>query len=465
MYRAKVAHEEDEETWLEITGYNDFILLEYNGMMDGSVYRYWAEEFWPADGWYTDTEENTVSGLSQTFTSMAQNENYEGLPQNRCITLTDDGVVLNYDDSDAEYYVRDNSFAGCHTDPADMRERLGEAVHLDFDYQYDSRDVLGSWGIWTGWEAYCLTFYDNGTFHFYRKMPNKPIEVYNGAYGFGTNSGNLELTAERVGFGGYPYYANWEWSIDEYGNLNVYDFDQGLLDGEYYFWPVEEDFFTVMDAHTALGYVFEMHHDMGSYTDSYGSEYSYYYSLPNFYGSNHRDLEKINRMINAFYDPIIQSEYLAMDAGEFLTYDLVDWQSAVYNGVLFLHIYAYTYDWEEHDVFYIDVETMEELDPEDVLERLGLEEDYFLDTIRKRSEEVFVNYFSDLPEEHREEYGYYDCLKQTVSDEFVNVDLPIFVDRNGRITVYLKIASMAGSGIMWMEDCPFEPIYVEEAVG
>ena len=93
------------------------------------------------------------------------------------------------------------------------------------------------------------------------------------------------------------------------------------------------------------------------------NDYSCYYSLPNFYYSKHRDLEQINRMINTFYYSIIEEELNAMEVGEILTYDMVDWQAAVYNGVLFLHVYAYTYDWEEHDVFYIDVETMEQLKP------------------------------------------------------------------------------------------------------
>ena len=468
IYRANLPQGDDEETWLQITGFNDFIMLEYHGLMEGSIYRYWAEEFWPGEGWYTSTKTDTVSGKSQQFSSMTQYVNYSGLPQNRCITLTDDGVVLNYDDSDAEYFTRDDGFAGGHAAPAEMRERFGEDVHLDFDYQYDSKDVLGTWAFWSGWDAACVTFAEDGTFSMVWKNPGKPIAVYTGVYGFGTNSGNLEIQAERIGYGGYPYYANWEWSIDEWGDLNVYDYSCGLVDGEYWFWPVEEEFFTVMTADTALGYIVESYYDMGSYTDQYGSEYSYYYSLPNFYYSDHRDLEQINRMIDAFYYPIIETEMNAMEVGEILTYDMVDWQSAVYNGVLFLHVYAYSYDWEEHDVFYIDVETMEQLKPEEMLARMGIAEDEFLDAVRTRAEELFVNYFSAMPEEEREQYGYYDCLEQTVSDDFVNVDLPIFVDNIGQITVYVKLSSMAGSGIIWAPNCVFEPFYgdyAEEAVG
>ena len=158
MYRAQLPQGDDEETWVQITGFNDFIILEYHGLQAGEIYRYWVEEFWPADGWYTDTDTDSVTGKSQQFDSMAQYENYSGLPQNRTISLTEDGVVLNYDDSDAEYFTRDDSFYGGHNSPEELRAWLGEDVHLDFDYQYDAKDVVGTWGFWDGWQATRMTF-------------------------------------------------------------------------------------------------------------------------------------------------------------------------------------------------------------------------------------------------------------------------------------------------------------------
>jgi hypothetical protein len=43
-YHSEYPHGEDDETWVEVTGFNDFILLEFYGLMEGSVYRFWAEE-------------------------------------------------------------------------------------------------------------------------------------------------------------------------------------------------------------------------------------------------------------------------------------------------------------------------------------------------------------------------------------------------------------------------------------
>jgi len=231
---------------------------------------------------------------------------------------------------------------------------------------------------------------------------------------------------------------------------------------------VEEEFFTVLDADTALGYIVANLTDSGEYTDQYGGEYTYYYSLPQFYHSENQDLQKINEQITEFYYPIMEAEQKAMEAGEILSYDLIDWQSSVYKGILFLHVYAYTYDWEEHGIFYVDVDTLEQLDASEVLKRLEISEDAFLDAARTRAEEIFHYTFDELPEEDREAYGYYDCLEQTLSDAFVNLDLPIFVGRHGEITVYLKISHMAGSGLMWEANNIFGEFYgnyKEDAVG
>ena len=455
-YRALEPREEDEETWLQVTAFNDFMILEYYGLIEGSVYRYWLEEFWPGMGWYSYWADATVSGRSQEFSSMAQYENYSGLPFSREITLTMDGILLN-GDAGAETYIRDDGFDGGHTSEKELWDILQQssAVHRDFDYQYDSADVLGTWGFWNGYASASLTFEEDGSFTLYWKDAAEPIVLYRGVYGFGENSGNLEIMAERAGYGSFPYLANWEWSLDEWGYLSITDFESVLLDGQCNFWRIDDAFFTVMDADTALSCVYPFYCLDGAYSDRYDNYYSYYFSLPKFYHSENEDLQRINKMITDFYYPIIETELNAMEVGEILTYDYVDWQASAYNGVLFLHVFACTYDWEEHDVFYIDLDTMEQIDARQVLDRLHLDEDYFLDTVRTRAEELFIAYFSDIPEADREDYGYYDCLEETVSDDFVNLDLPIVADRYGNVTVYMKISSMAGSGLMWMPECLF----------
>lgn len=464
-YHSEYPHNEDDETWVEVTGFNDFILLEFYGLMEGSVYRFWAEEFWPEDGWYTDKDDEYVSGKSQSFSSMAQYENYSELPQKRGIGLTDKGILLDWGANEAEHFIRDDGFVGGHSSAEELRTVLGDEVHLNFDYQYDSRNAVGNWATWNSDEAVNLVLSEDGSFKMFLKTMGQPIEVYEGAYGFGENSGNLVIAAERAGFDMYPYTADWEWYIDEYGFINLTDHEGSIFEGELCLWPVEEEFFTAMTSDTAMGYMVETVHADGEYTDQYGTDYIYYFSIPEFIDSDNKKLEEINDSIYELYFPIIDSEMNAMDAGEVLAYDYVDWELEAYNGVLFLHVFAFTYDWEEHSIFYIDTDTLEPMGTEEMLKRIGLSEKEFLDTVRVRAEEVFIETFSEIPEEEREAYGYYDCLEQTVSDAFVNLDLPVFVDRYGDIRVYLKLSSMAGSGVMWVPDYPFGMTMDGEGIG
>ena len=154
--------------------------------------------------------------------------------------------------------------------------------------------------------------------------------------------------------------------------------------------------------------------------------------------------------------PIIEEELAAMETGEFLSFAEVSFDSNVHEGVLYLHIYANTWDWEEHSAYYYDTKTGAFLSTEEVLDRLLINQNYFLEAVREYAQAAFVEMFCDLPETYREEAGYYDMLEWTVSDEAVNLQLPIFVDRFGGISVYARIGSMAGSGIIWEILRPFD---------
>ena len=455
IYRDPVPEQEGETGYVEITAYNDLILLEHFLCMDGSVYSFWAEEFWPSTGYYPNGEYPSVYGKSQTFSSMTHPDIYEDMPKNRSITLTEDGVVLNYDDSDAEYYILDNSFFG-HSSAEDMRGFLGEDVTSDFGALYGSEEVLGIWSCRDGQDIFCLSFSEDGTFSMLRKSPGTPVAAYRGVFAFGEHTGNLEICAERTGCGKYPYMAGWEWSAAD-GSLSLLDKDGTILTPgkEYNFRPVQDLFFTELTQQDALSYLYNSYHRTGQYTDQYGTEYSYRYALPQFYGYSEAVTE-VNQTLTDTFFPFIEMEEAAMEAGEFLSYDTVNWEAEIFEGVLYLHIYAVSFNWEEHAAFYLDVATGDFLDTEQVLDRLLIDPGYFLQAVKDGAEEVFLELHKEIPKEDREKYGYYDMLQWTVSQEAVNFDLPIFVDRCGSIAVYAKIGTLAGAGIMWEILRPFD---------
>ena len=427
IYRDCVPEVEGEEEYVQITDFGEFLLLEHFLCMDGSVYSFWAEEFWPYEGSY---QQDMVYGQSQTFSMQTAGDLYDTMPQNRSIALTDEGVVLNYDDSDAEYYVKDETFS-YHSTAEELRQNLGEAAAPD-------ERVLGTWGYHDGYEAGCVTFREDGVFSFLWKTLGEPVQVYDGVFTEG--EGSLQILAEKAGDGTYPHHMQWNWSIDEYGGLGL------AIDGEVTtFQQTEAPFALQMaqrDAMACLGSWYDM---SDTYTDQYETFYLYTYRLPQFYGDD-AAVMAVNRQIMDDYSPLIEEELQAMTQGEFLSYTDVNWESDIYEGVLYLHIWAETFNWQEHSAYYYDLEEGVFLTTEEVLDRLLIDRDYFLEAVRQGAEEVFTSYFSDIPKEEREEYGYYEMLEWTVSEEVVNFELPIYVDRWGSIAVYARIGSMAGAG-------------------
>lgn len=426
VYRDCVPEVEGEEGYVQITAYADFLLLEHFLCMEGSVYSFWAEEFWPYEGSY---QENMVYGQSQTFSMQTSGDLYDTMPQNRSIALTDEGVVLNYDDSDAEYYVKDDTFS-YHSTTEELRQRLDEATAPD-------ARVLGTWGYRGGWEAGCVTFRVDGGFSYVWKTPGEPVQVYDGVFTEG--NGSLQILAEMAGDGTYPHQMQWNWSIDEYGGLCL-----AMESDVYTFQPTEGLFSLDMARQAAMAYLGSWYDMSGTYTDEDDGFYLYTYRLPQFYGDD-AAVMAVNRQIMDDYSPLIEEELQAMAQGAFLSFTDVNWESDVFEGILYLHIWAESFNWQEHSAYYYDLETGEFLTTEEVLDRLLIDHDYFLEAVRQGAEDVFISYFSDIPQQERAEYGYYEMLEWTVSDEAVNFDLPIFVDSQGSIAVYARIGSMAGA--------------------
>ncbi len=427
IYRDLVSEQEGETGYVQITSYDDFILLEHYLCMEGSVYSFWAEEFWPYEGNY---QPDQIYGLSQTFSLQTAGDLYDTMPQNRSIALTDEGVVLNYDDSDAEYYVKDETFS-CHSSAEELRQILGEDTSVPDDR------VLGTWTYHDGYEVGCVTFREDGGFSFLWKTPGEPVQIYKGV--FAEDEGSLQMMAEMAGDGTYPHSLQWNWSVDEYGGLCL-AIDEKLTT----FQKAEAPFSLQMEQRDAMAYAGSWYDMSDSYTDQYETFYMYTYRLPQFYGDD-AAVMAVNQQIMDDYSPLIEEELQAMVQGEFLTFTDVNWESDIYEGVLYLHIWAESFNWQEHSAYYYDVEDGVFLTGEEVADRLLIDRDYFLEAVRESAEDVFTEYFSDIPKEEREEYGYYEMLEWTVSAEAVNFQLPIFVNRWGSIAVYARIGSMAGA--------------------
>ena len=440
-YRANVPPEGDEG-YVQIKAFGDFIVLEHFLCMEGSVYSFWAEEFWPDEDGVSQGDFTSVSGMSQTFSMMTAGDEYDTMPKNRAITLTDEGVVLNYDDSDAEYYVKDTGFA-YHTSEEELRQIVGEGTAKK------QEKLCGTWSWHSSREALCLTFREDGTVSFLQKKTGEPVQVYEGV--FSAEKDSVSVAAEKAGDGMYPHIMSWRWHVDADDMLWLTFEDERQV----IFLPTEEAVTGAVPAREALAYVGTQYDLSGEYTDQYGTAYDYCYRLPRFYGDGEAAMA-VNEQIREKFAPIIEEELSAMEQNEFLSFAEVSFESNVHEDVLYLHIYAKAFDWEEHSAYYYDTKTGAFLTTEEVLDRLLIDPNYFLEAVREDALAVFEETFSEIPEEYKEESGYYEMMEWTVSDEAVDLELPIYVDRFGSVAVHAKIGSMAGSGVIWTVLRPFD---------
>lgn len=212
-YRAAEPDEEGAELWLEVFQYPDFLLLEYHRSIEGSVFAFWAEEFWPDEsGWVAES----VTGKSQEYSRMSTDNQYTAMPCGRIITLTSDGLSLQYEGSEERVFLRDDSFSA-HTDKEEQVEILwAQMEETDVDF-----DLVGTWDHWDGRQTIRLTMEADGCFRMLCKEPGIPVQVLRGIWGVGVDSGDLLAYAEMTGGGKMPHLIRWQWEIDTYGLLNI----------------------------------------------------------------------------------------------------------------------------------------------------------------------------------------------------------------------------------------------------
>ena len=315
---------------------------------------------------------------------------------------------------------------------------------------YLEERLLGSWKGQNDQQTMYLRFDEDQSATVIVKTYGEPMVLMNGAWGISESEGLLTLFVEAAGEDNYPHNIQMSWTIEENGSLYLYD-DFGYLfpysDGAW-FNQTDEQISLEVDPEKKLSFFWSYYDLSDNYTDQYGTDYYYYYNLPQFVTDGDPVREAMNENILSNFAHVIETELSAMEQGEFLSYEFVGWKYSIFDNILQLDITAEAYDWTLQMVYYYDMTTGQELYAADMLERLGISEQLFKDTVRKRVEDYYIAWNIDIPEEDKESYGYYEVLEWTLSDDAINTSLPIYVDRYGDIVVYTRIGTLAGSGEM-----------------
>ena len=93
-YRLAEQKMENEDTYVVVRGFPEFLLIECFTEYEGSVYSFWVEEFWPDDGVVLGESEELL-GKSQDFSLMTRGNIYTAMPSRRTVTLTEEGITLH----------------------------------------------------------------------------------------------------------------------------------------------------------------------------------------------------------------------------------------------------------------------------------------------------------------------------------------------------------------------------------
>ena len=95
------------------------------------------------------------------------------------------------------------------------------------------------------------------------------------------------------------------------------------------------------------------------------------------------------------------------------------------------------------------------LDTKALLKRLGISESDFLAAVRAAAEAYFQADNGFMTEEQRQEMGYDERLAWTLSDEAINLDMPVVVTEYGELAVIARIGAFAALDYYYATLYPF----------
>lgn len=217
----------------------------------------------------------------------------------------------------------------------------------------------------------------------------------------------------------------------------------------------------------------EVYDEEDSFTDEYGTEYSYICHVPQLEADT-PEAKAINWEIMESFGNDVQATLDAAESGETPNsqYMEVTWQSYWNDSLLSLSIrvLGWTSDLIDYAVYHYDFETGQRPDNLELLDRFHVDEGDFIAALRRGAARQFDSHYAPWgtgglsPED--ENYGGISidlaALRAwTVAEENFSLDLARFCPNgDGTFTAFQPVASIAG-GSRWY----YEPVLVEPGPG
>ncbi len=188
-------------------------------------------------------------------------------------------------------------------------------------------------------------------------------------------------------------------------------------------------------------YINELLNMSGEYTDSVDNTGTYHYQIPQFNATSD-SAKTLNQRIEADLYKIVENEVINMDGGFSLMCYCLTYEVFQYGEIVAIvavapypndcrYYYAYTYDFEND----------KEVTNTELLAMNNMTADAFVEEACRMEEEHFMSMASNMGMTESEEIEFY--LEPARED--TTVDLPMYLDENGVLNVYVPFPSVAGA--------------------
>ncbi len=185
--------------------------------------------------------------------------------------------------------------------------------------------------------------------------------------------------------------------------------------------------------------------DQGYYEDDLGNGWTWSYELPCLKADT-PGAREINEAIDASFGEDVREAQQAMEDKLSLVMFHIGCRWVLWEDVLSVVIIEDT-DWgfTNYGVYCYDTTTGERLDTPALLRKMGISENAFLETCRQQMIQYYKDECAGIPNDQKEQYGYYDGLERQITSDFVNLELMAYPYEGGDIAIIAPIVSLAGA--------------------
>ena len=443
---------EDEEVQkIEVTPVGGMLLIEHSEWYEGGLYSFWAEEFWPENSGDLDqTSEISVRGRTNAFSIQSAAGQFFNETETNTISLTDFGFRMVRENQETENWTRISEPVSMHTEPEVLRDRI-VTYHSPCTRP---EGLAGIWGIRGADFGLAAELSADGSLKYFCKQAGVPMTAMTGGWAVSTDTGSLIFGGECCGWGGMPVTYEMAYEKKKDGSLSLQDTETGST---VQLVPMEADWkFPELDPFGENGHanistisavVGDYRNETGVYTPTDGlkREISYVYQLP-YIMEDTDGAFRINDAIDSNFGVFTdrQLAYIA-DGKSAEGYD-VGWSYQVYDHLLTLVVHSDLGYACRYGVYRYDLDTGEEVTSEELLQRISLSREEFLEETRAAAEERFVNDCRNMTGEQKKELDYDGALARLDTEECISMEkLMPYLNAEGELMVLAPVPSLAGS--------------------